>query len=134
VTLFRPHGIPLHAVRTIALAVDGLEALRHADHEGLDHESAAKKMEISQPTFSRILAEARRAVAAALVGGHALRIEGGNFRLADDMVDGRAPGHCHCGGEEDASGCCRHGHHGHEEPGASDAQARLDAKATVDKA
>ena len=44
-------------------------------YEGLYHEQAAEKMNISRPTFGRILNEARRKLAEVLVDGKALKIE-----------------------------------------------------------
>jgi predicted DNA-binding protein (UPF0251 family) len=66
----------------VILPVEGLEALRLVDVEALDQETAAGKMGISRPTFSRVLAEARKTVAKALVNGWAIRIEGGDYELA----------------------------------------------------
>ncbi len=74
------------------LSVDGFEALRLADAERFDHETAAALMGVSRPTFSRILTEARATVATALTHGWALRIAGGDYRLADDRPD-RPEGH-----------------------------------------
>jgi predicted DNA-binding protein (UPF0251 family) len=82
VQLYTPHGIPLGRLRGVTLNLDGLEALRLADAEGLDHEQAAELMGISRPTFSRLLAEARGIVAKGLVNGWAIRIEGGNYEFA----------------------------------------------------
>lgn len=59
------------------LTLDEFEALRLADYEGLYHEQAAKEMGISRATFGRILEEARKKVASAIVNGHAFLIEGG---------------------------------------------------------
>lgn len=81
---FKPQGTPLRGIGEIVLAVEGLEALRLADLEGLSTEAAAAHMAVSRHTFGRVLAEARQTVARALVGGLALRIEGGNYRLAGD--------------------------------------------------
>jgi len=61
----------------VALTVDELEALRLADLEGLYQDDAAARMEVSRPTFARIVEAARRKVAEALVRGRALRIGGG---------------------------------------------------------
>jgi predicted DNA-binding protein (UPF0251 family) len=47
----------------------------------LDHETAAKMMDISRQTFGRVLAEARSIIADALVMGKTLRIEGGDFDM-----------------------------------------------------
>ncbi len=74
---FKPQGVPLAELEEVVLAEDELEAMRLADVEGLYHESAAERMNVSRPTFGRILAQARRAVATAITHGKALRIEGG---------------------------------------------------------
>lgn len=58
-----------------ALEIDELEAVRLADYEGLYHEEAARKMDVSRATFGRILSSARRKLADAVVNGKALRIE-----------------------------------------------------------
>lgn len=59
----------------VTLTMDEVEALRLADHEKLYHQEAAKRMEISRPTFGRILDGARGKVADALINGKALNIE-----------------------------------------------------------
>lgn len=61
----------------VVLTLDELEALRLADFEGLYQEEAARRMGISRPTFGRILENAHRKVAEALILGKSLRIEGG---------------------------------------------------------
>ncbi len=88
---FKPLGIPLWALDEVRLPVEGLEALRLADLEGLTAEEAAGRMGVSRHTFGRVLAEARAAVAGALVAGAALRIEGGHFELAGAEDDGENP-------------------------------------------
>ena len=72
---FKPRGIPLFQLEEVALSLDELETLRLADNEGLYHEDAALRMKISRATFGRILNEARRKVAYAILEGKALRIE-----------------------------------------------------------
>jgi predicted DNA-binding protein (UPF0251 family)/predicted Fe-Mo cluster-binding NifX family protein len=78
---FKPQGILLRDLAEVNLAVEGLEAIRLADLEGLTMEAAAAGMGVSRHTFGRILAEGRKAVAEALVNGAALRIEGGHYEL-----------------------------------------------------
>jgi uncharacterized protein len=58
-----------------------MESLRLSDLEGCYQEEAARQMGVSRSTFQRMLAEARRKVAQALVNGAALRIEGGTFQV-----------------------------------------------------
>lgn len=61
------------------LKLEELEAIRLKDLEGLEQSECAVKMEVSRPTFQRILLSAREKVADSLVNGKAIRIEGGNF-------------------------------------------------------
>jgi predicted DNA-binding protein (UPF0251 family) len=75
VTYFKPQGIPLKELEEIALSHEEMEALRLKDYLTLDQNQAAEKMKISQPTFHRILVEARKKVAKALIDGNAIKIE-----------------------------------------------------------
>jgi predicted DNA-binding protein (UPF0251 family) len=63
------------------LAVDEFEAIRLKDLEGLEQEECASRMNISQPTFHRLVLSARKKIAEAIVNGKAIRIEGGNFEV-----------------------------------------------------
>ena len=81
VTGFVPNRVPPWGWGEIVLPIEGLEAIRLSDFEGLDQETAAQRMNVSRQTFGRILGEARRIVAEALVMGKVLRIEGGHFEL-----------------------------------------------------
>lgn len=81
VTYFKPAGIPLRALEEICLTVEEAEAIRLKDLEGLEQEEGAEKMNVSRPTFQRVLASARQKVANALLNGKAIRIDGGNFEM-----------------------------------------------------
>jgi uncharacterized protein len=72
---FKPRGIPICRLEEVSLSLDELEALRLADEEGLHHDYGALRMKISRATFGRILREARRKVASAILQGKALQIE-----------------------------------------------------------
>ena len=61
------------------LKLEELEAIRLKDLEGLEQSECAERMEVSRPTFQRILLSAREKIADSLVNGKAIRIEGGNF-------------------------------------------------------
>jgi len=78
---FKPCGIPLKDLQEVSISVEGLEALRLADEEGLTASDAATCMRISRHTFGRILTKTRASVADALINGKALRIEGGTYKL-----------------------------------------------------
>ena len=80
-TYFKPRGVPVSELEETVLSVDELEALRLADLEGLYHEEAAARMNVSRATFGRIVEAARRKVAEVLVRGRALKIEGGAVEM-----------------------------------------------------
>lgn len=78
---FKPRGVPLSLLEEITMTVDEFEAIRLADLEGLYQEQAAERMEISRPTFGRVVESAHKKVANALVNGKALKIEGGEVKM-----------------------------------------------------
>jgi len=71
---FKPCGVPAHSLDVITLTKDELEAIRLADLEGLYQEDAATKMEVSRPTFGRILNNARAKIADAIINGKSLEL------------------------------------------------------------
>jgi predicted DNA-binding protein (UPF0251 family) len=76
---FIPSSTPPWGREEVFLSIEGLEAIKLIDHQGLDQETAARMMNVSRQTFGRILIEARAIVADALVMGKTLRIGGGHF-------------------------------------------------------
>jgi predicted DNA-binding protein (UPF0251 family) len=84
ITYFKPRGIPLSLLEETVLTVEELEAIRLKDLEDLDGVEAAARMNVSRPTFQRILDGARAKVAKALVQGKALKIEGGVYNITKD--------------------------------------------------
>ncbi len=64
------------------LSVEEIEAIRLKDREGLEQEECAGRMQVSRPTFQRILAGARSKLAEAIIEGKAIKVEGGNYRIA----------------------------------------------------
>jgi uncharacterized protein len=105
VTYFKPAGIPMRELEEVNLSIEEAEAIRLKDLEGLEQEEAAEKMNISRPTFQRILASARRKISDVLLNGKAIRIEGGNFEVDPQFMQG---GRC-CGREAGWPKCRRNG-------------------------
>lgn len=89
VDYFKPRGVPMSRLTEVYLPVEGYEALRLAEVEGLGHQEAAERMNVSRHTFGRVLAEARRIVAEAVVHGMALHIAGGDYALAGNRPQTR---------------------------------------------
>jgi predicted DNA-binding protein (UPF0251 family)/DNA-directed RNA polymerase subunit RPC12/RpoP len=81
VPYFIPSDKDLPEVGKNILKLEELEAVRLKDLEGLEQEECAVKMEVSRPTFQRILSLAREKIADSLINGKAILIEGGNFTL-----------------------------------------------------
>lgn len=83
VSVYKPAGIPAKELEEILITIDEFEAIRLADFEGLSQRDASTTMQVSQPTFNRILSSARSKIAKGIVQGFVLRIEGGRYVLAD---------------------------------------------------
>jgi len=81
VIYFKPRGIPLRELKVVVLRVEGLEAIRLVDLEGMEQEQAARIMGVSRRAFWGDLQAARRGIADALVGGKAIKIEGGSYEI-----------------------------------------------------
>lgn len=79
VQFFVPAETDVREVPENILKIEELEAIRLKDLEGLEQEECAAKMEVSRPTFQRILISAREKIADSLINGKTIHIEGGNF-------------------------------------------------------
>jgi uncharacterized protein len=81
VKYYKPAGVPIRNVEEVCLSIEEVEAIRLKDLEGLEQEESAEMMNISRPTFHRVLSAAHYKIAEALFGGKAIRIGGGNFEI-----------------------------------------------------
>ncbi len=66
---------------TVAMTVDEYEVIRLLDHEGLNQEECASRMNVSRTTVTAIYESARTKMADMLVNGRRLLIVGGNYRF-----------------------------------------------------
>ena len=85
-TEFKPIGIGGNMLDDVVMSIDEYEAFRLADYLGMSQEEAAEEMEISRPTFTRLIESARKKVADMVVNGKRLRIEGGNVIFRQHIV------------------------------------------------
>ena len=72
---FKPAGIPRIQLQESVLSFAEFEAVRLKDYLGLEQIECTEKMEVSQPTFHRILLSARKKIAEAIVKGYVIKIE-----------------------------------------------------------
>ena len=121
---FRPMGIPIKTIQESILNHEEAEAIRLIDLENTEQSKAAKKMQISQPTLSRILKSARGKTADALINGKAIKIQGGDFKMVQPTGRGRGFGNGIGGGRggrmggfaAGPGGICKCPKCGYEEP------------------
>ncbi|MBT3416755.1 DUF134 domain-containing protein [Candidatus Woesearchaeota archaeon] len=72
---FKPSGKKINELEESSLNISEFEAIRLMDLEKIPQEIAAKQMQVSQPTFSRILKSGREKIADAIINGKAIKIE-----------------------------------------------------------
>lgn len=93
VVLFKPRGIPATMLEHVTLNCEELEAMRLKDLDGFDQAEAAQEMNVSRATFQRILGSARAKISDALVNGKAIRIQGGDYSIAGNLLLCEGCGH-----------------------------------------
>ena len=79
----------------IVLTVDEYETIRLLDKKGYSQEQCAVSMQVARTTVQRIYEIARKKIADALIDGHPLRIEGGDFRICDGQGSDCSFGGCY---------------------------------------
>ncbi len=88
---FAPIGGPVIPEEVI-LTLGEFEAIRLKDLQGMEQEKAAKEMNISQPTFHRLILGARKKVADALVNNKTIKIKGGEYEMVQPIVSMQGAG------------------------------------------
>jgi uncharacterized protein len=76
---FKPAGIRMIDLEETEISMEEFEAIRLVDFEEVPQEEAGRKMNISQPTLSRILKTGRKKIADAIVSGKAIKIRWEHF-------------------------------------------------------
>ncbi len=86
-TCFKPEGVDVSSCGEVYLSLDEFEAVRLAHYEGMYQEQAATMMNISRPTFGRIIESAQQKIADFLVNSKALRITGGDIFIIKEGMN-----------------------------------------------
>jgi len=82
---FRASDTPVGTGENIQLKLDEYEALRLSDKLGYSHGEASIIMNVSRPTFTRLLNRARKKMADFLTEGGSLEVRGGKVLFASDV-------------------------------------------------
>ncbi len=85
-TEFKPTGVRKKQLESMTLSLDEYEAIRLADFYGLSQEKAAQQMQISRPTFSRVVEAARKKMAEFIIKGRRITIEGGDVHFKQNTI------------------------------------------------
>lgn len=78
---FKPYGMQKCDRGTLILKYEEFESIRLVDYDQLSQDLAAKQMNISRPTFTRIYNNALKQIAKSFVECKAIEIEGGNYEM-----------------------------------------------------
>ena len=84
---FKPAGVKGSSFDEVQLTLDEFEAFRLAHYEGMYQEQAASMMNVSRPTFGRIIESAQNKIADFLVNGKALKITGGEIFVINSNLN-----------------------------------------------
>jgi|ERR1035437_280116 predicted DNA-binding protein (UPF0251 family) len=80
---FSPQGVQSKPGSEVSINFEEYEALNLCDYELLNQAEAAKLMNISRPTFTRIYESVRRKIAKAFIEGSSILFEAGNSSVSD---------------------------------------------------
>jgi predicted DNA-binding protein (UPF0251 family) len=78
---FKPFGMPLCNAEPVILKYEEYESLKLVNYDGLNQDLAARQMNVSRPTFTRIYNKALKLIAKSFVEGKAIEIQGGSFEF-----------------------------------------------------
>ena len=71
----------------VILHFEEYESIKLMDYELMTQNDAAKFMDVSRPTLTRIYESARRKMAQALIEGRSLDIDGGNYEISKIWIN-----------------------------------------------
>lgn len=81
---FKPYGLQICKTESIRLTFEEYESLRLVSYNMLSQKEAAKMMNVSRPTLTRVYNKAIKNISKAFIEGRRIEIEGGNYELEND--------------------------------------------------
>ena len=99
---FTPVGMEFDTRPPVTLHFEEYEALRLADYDSLNQEDAAKQLQVSRPTFTRIYSTARKKVATAFVENRPITVQGGDVTFESNWFQCNECGSVFTSVKEDA--------------------------------
>ncbi len=84
-SLFGPLTQNVLAREYVLMTVEEYETIRLIDLEGMNQEACADRMNVARSTIQRIYNDAKKKIADALVNGKVLKIEGGDYKLCEEI-------------------------------------------------
>jgi uncharacterized protein len=81
---YKPYGYYGNKSHSIFILFEEYTALRLCDYELMTQSEAAREMQISRPTFTRLYESARRKIATALAEARTLEVEKGQAYFEND--------------------------------------------------
>jgi predicted DNA-binding protein (UPF0251 family) len=85
--VFGPKGKRANSQDRLNMLIDEFETVRLIDYLGYTQEEAAEQMQVARTTVQRIYNDARKKLAASLVDGKIIVIEGGEITMCDEDCD-----------------------------------------------
>ena len=77
--VFKPISVPLSSLAKVSIGHDEMEALKLVDFKHMKQSEAADLMGVSSATIQRMIESSRERIVKALIEGHAIVIEGGDY-------------------------------------------------------
>lgn len=87
INTFGPFIDDINTAEAIQMTVVEFETIRLIDYEGLSQEECGEIMDVARSTIQRIYNNARKKIADSMVNGKPLKIQGGNYKLCDEIED-----------------------------------------------
>lgn len=82
---FTPVGSSADLDEPLIMSIEEFETIRLIDGEGLSQEECAERMSVGRATIQRIYADARKKIAQFLLEEKALKIQGGDYRVCEEI-------------------------------------------------